>query len=207
MKLAFRPWRAEMDKQLDRARIEQAFRIMGQYLLDRKVLGEIAIYGGSAILFQFDWRKTSQDVDARVISDSNHGFVIEAVREAARQLGLSQSWLSESVSVYTRRDEGIADRVFIGVYPSPERFGLRVTAAKPDYILAMKLNALERSTVDDRDYQDAINLAIECRVSTIDEFYGVFRKFFADQELAPAAELRIRELALAVQARSSTKDR
>jgi hypothetical protein len=121
MKLVFPPWRAEMsfDQRLDRTRIEQAFRIMGQYLLDRKVLGEIAIYGGSAILFQFGWRKTSQDVDARVISDSNHGLVIEAVREAAKQLDLPHSWLSESVSIYTRRDEGIADRVFIGVYPHP----------------------------------------------------------------------------------------
>ena len=51
-------------QQLNRAKIEEAFRI-GQYLLDRKTLGEIAIYGGSAILFQFDWRKTSLDVDAR----------------------------------------------------------------------------------------------------------------------------------------------
>ena len=41
-------------RQLDRATIEKAFQIMGQYLLDRKTLGEIAIYGGSAILFQFD---------------------------------------------------------------------------------------------------------------------------------------------------------
>lgn len=155
-----------VDQRLDRTRIEQAFQIMGQYLLDRKVLGEIAIYGGSAILFQFDWRKTSQDVDARIISDSNHGLVIEAVREAAKQLGLRSSWLSESVSVYTRRDEGVADRVFVGVYPSPERFGLRVTAAQPAYILAMKLSALERSTIDDRDYQDAINLALECGVGT-----------------------------------------
>jgi hypothetical protein len=174
---------------------------MGQYLLDRKVLGEIAIYGGSAILFQFDWRKTSQDVDARVISDSNHGFVIEAVREAAKQLGLPLSWLSESVSVYTRRDEGVADRVFVGVYPSPERFGLRVTAAQPAYILAMKLSALERSTIDDRDYQDAISLALECGVSTVDELHGVFYRFFAGQELSPAAELRMRDLALAIQAR------
>jgi hypothetical protein len=190
-----------VDKRLDRARIEQAFRIMGQYLLDRKVLGEIAIYGGSAILFQFDWRKTSQDVDARVISDSNHGLVIEAVREAAKQLDLPHSWLSESVSIYTRPDEGIADRVFVGVYPSPERFGLRVTAAKPDYILAMKLSALERSTIDDRDYQDAMILALECRVSTVDGLHGVFCKFFADQELSPAAELRMKELALAIRAR------
>jgi hypothetical protein len=207
MKLVFPLWRAEMsvDKRLDRARIEHAFRIMGQYLLDRKVLGEIAIYGGSAILFQFDWRKTSQDVDARVISDSNHGLVIEAVREAAKQLDLPHSWLSESVSIYTRRDEGIADRVFVGVYPSPERFGLRVTAAKPDYILAMKLSALERSTIDDRDYQDAINLALECGVSTVDGLHGVFRKFFADQELSPAAELRMKDLALAIRARSTKK--
>jgi hypothetical protein len=191
------------EQRLDRARIERAFQIMGQYLLDRKVLGEIAIYGGSAILFQFDWRKTSQDVDARVISDSNHGLVIEAVREAARQLSLPPSWLSESVSVYTRPDEGVADRVFVGVYPSPERFGLRVTAAQPPYILAMKLSALERSTIDDRDYQDAINLALECGVSTVDELRGVFRRFFADQDLSPAAELRIRDLALAIKARWS----
>jgi len=193
------------DQRLDRARIEQAFRIMGQYLLDRKVLGEIAIYGGSAILFQFDWRKTSQDVDARVISDSNHGLVIEAVREAAKQLGLAPSWLSESVSVYTRRDEGVADRVFVGVYPSPERFGLRVTAAQPAYILAMKLSALERSTIDDRDYQDAINLALECRIGTVDELHGVFRRFFVGQELSPAAELRMRDLAVAIQARSANR--
>jgi hypothetical protein len=37
-------------QQLDRQAIERAFRLMGQYLLDRKALGEIAIYGGSAIL-------------------------------------------------------------------------------------------------------------------------------------------------------------
>jgi hypothetical protein len=41
-------------KPLDRVTIERAFRLMGQYLLDRKALGEIAIYGGSAILLQFD---------------------------------------------------------------------------------------------------------------------------------------------------------
>jgi hypothetical protein len=83
-------------KPLDRARIEEAFRIMGQYLLDRKALGEIAIYGGSAVLFQFDWRKSSQDVDARIVSDGSHGLVIRAVREAAKRLGLSASWLDHA---------------------------------------------------------------------------------------------------------------
>jgi hypothetical protein len=59
--------------QLDRAKIEEAFRLMGQYLLDRNALGEIVIYGGGAILLQFDWRLRSQDVDVRVIAAGNHG--------------------------------------------------------------------------------------------------------------------------------------
>jgi len=182
--------------------IEEAFRLMGQYLLDRKALGEIAIYGGSAILFQFEWRKTSQDVDARVISDGNHGLVIEAVQYAAKRLGLSSSWLSESVAMYARRNEDDSDRVSVGLYPSPVRFGLRVTAAKASYILAMKLKALERTTADDRDYEDAINLGVECGVATVDGLREVFRKFFADDELPFAAELRLRDLAQAIQGRS-----
>ncbi len=124
-------------KELDRAKIEEAFRIMGQYLLDRNALGEIAIYGGSAILFQFDWRRTSEDVDARIISDGHHGLVTRAAEEAAKQLDLPRSWMNESVAMYARRLEGNDDRIFVGLYPSPERAGLRVVAAKPTYILAM----------------------------------------------------------------------
>jgi hypothetical protein len=188
-------------KQLDRAKIEEAFRIMGQYLLDRKVLGEITVYGGSAIILQFDWRTFSMDVDATVISASNHGVVMDAVRYAANRLDLASSWLNESVTMYARRAEQDADRVFVGTYPSPDRVGLRVMAAKPSYILAMKLKALERATADDRDYQDAIALGVACGVTTVDGLREVFRKFFADEELPYAAELRLRDLSKAIQAK------
>ena len=187
-------------KPLDRAGIEEAFRIMGQYLLDRKALGEIAIYGGSAILFQFDWRKTSQDVDARIMSDGSHGLVIQAVREAAKRLGLSASWLNESVAMYARPGEGHVDRVLIGLYPSPERFGRRVMAAKPAYILAMKLKALERTTADDRDYRDAVKLGIACKVNTADGLRNIFRKFFPNEALPLVAELQLGSIAQAIRA-------
>jgi len=190
-------------KLLDRETIEKAFRLMGQYLLDRKALGEIAIYGGSAILLQFDWRKASRDVDARVISDRSHGLVIDAAANAATQLGLPRSWLSENVAMYARRGEGEIDRISLGLYPSPERFGLRVTAAKPSYILAMKLKALERATSDDRDYKDAVNLSIECGVSKVDELREVFRQFFPDEDLPPRAALRLDELVSDIRARLS----
>ena len=187
---------------LDRARIEQAFRIMGQYLLDHKALGEIAIYGGSAILFQFDWRRTSDDVDARIISAGNQGLVAAADREAASQLGLPRSWLNESVTMYTRLPEQAGDRIFVGVYPTPERVGLRVVAAKPAYILAMKLGALERVTADDRDFEDAVNPGVACGVSTIDDLREVFRSYFPDRELPATADLRLGDIVQAIQSKS-----
>jgi lipase chaperone LimK len=185
-------------QELDRAKIEEAFRIMGKYLLDRNALGEIAIYGGSAILFQFDWRRSSQDVDARIISAGTHGLVTAAAEQAAQQLDLPRSWMNESVAMYARRLEQDGDRIFVGVYPTPGRIGLRVVAAKPTYILAMKLGALERSTVDDRDFQDAVNLGAACGVATVQDIRDIYQKFFADQELPAAAELRLSELVRAI---------
>jgi hypothetical protein len=190
---------------LDRAKIEEAFRIMGQYLLDRKAFGEIAVYGGSAIILQFEWRLRSEDVDARVISAGNHGLVIDAAHYAARQLGLSTSWLNESVAMYASRREAEADRVFVGLYPSFERFGLRVTAAGPEYMLAMKLNALERVTVDDRDFEDAVHLGIACAVTTVEGLRDIFKKYFADEELSLNANLRLRELAQALQGEAAAR--
>lgn len=189
-------------QQLTRPKIEEAFRIMGQYLLDRKTLGEIAIYGGSAILFQFDWRSTSLDVDARVTSEHNHGIIVDAALEAAKQLHLPRSWLNESVAMYARREEADADRILVGLYPSPERFGLRVTAAKPEYLLAMKLKALERVTADDRDFQDAAELGIACGVTTVDGLRGVYRRYFGSDEMPLSAQLRLSGLAATIRARA-----
>ena len=184
-------------KKLDRGTIEEAFRIMGQYLLDRKALGEIAIYGGSAILLQFDWRRTSEDVDATVLS-GNHGLVMRAADEAARQLELPRSWLSESVAMYTRERETASDWIFVGAYPSPERVGLRVVAAQPSYILAMK-----RSTADDRDFADAVQLGVACGVDTVDGLRDNFRRYFPDHDLPAASEERLRDLARTIQAKSA----
>jgi hypothetical protein len=190
---------------LDKAKIEEAFRLMGQYLLDRKALGEIAVYGGSAILLQFEWRLLSEDVDARVISAGNHGLVLDAAHYAASQLGLATSWLNESVAMYVRRGEAEGDRVFVGLYPSFERFGLRVTAANPEYMLAMKLNALERTTADDRDFKDAIHLGIACEVKSVEGLRNIFKKYFADEELSLSANLRLREVAVAIQHEAASR--
>ncbi len=74
---------------------------MGAFLRDNKTVGEIVVYGGGAILLQFHWRLSTQDVDAMVVSDGDHGLVRRAADQAAAELGLERSWLSEAVARYT----------------------------------------------------------------------------------------------------------
>ncbi|MFK5596152.1 hypothetical protein ACFZ8E_03980 [Methylobacterium sp. HMF5984] len=45
---------SDTERPLSRETLTRAFEIMGQYLGDRAVLCELAIYGGSAIMLQFD---------------------------------------------------------------------------------------------------------------------------------------------------------
>jgi hypothetical protein len=64
----------------------------------------------------------------------------------------------------------------------------------------MKLKALDRVTAHDRDYQDAVELGIECGVTNLDELRDVYRRFFGSEELPIAAQLRLSGLITAIQA-------
>jgi len=69
--------------------------------------------------------------------------------------------------------------------------------------MAMKLSALERSTADDRDFADAVQLALACGVNTVDGLRETFRRFSPDHALPAASEQRLRELARTIQSKSA----
>jgi Domain of unknown function (DUF1814). len=195
-----------MAKILDAATMREAFSIMGRYLADRKTLGEVAVFGGSAIALTFEWmRRGTNDVDAVVTSDGNHGVVRAAADEAARRLGLERSWLSESVAMYRSRNEARPDLQVEGMYPDHNRPGLRVVTATPEYILAMKMIALERSTRDDRDFSDAVAIGAAVGISGEDDLLGLVRQYYGDA-VPEMARLRIGELAEAIAAARAGRD-
>ena len=131
-------------KNLTLDEIKHAFSIMGEFLRDKKTLGEIAVYGGGAILLQFRWRGSTRDIDATVISDGNHGLVRQAADLAATELGMERSWLSEAVSHYT--SAAVLRRVWLFRPLSRSLVGpdCEWPSAKPEYLLAMELAALQR---------------------------------------------------------------
>ena len=160
---------------LDREGIEEAFRRLGDRLAKRGVVADIYVFGGAAMALAYDSRRATRDVDALF---KPHGIVLEAARAVAAELGLPNWWLNEQASSYAAPGgDPSAARVF-------DHPGLRVFAASPEHLLAMKaLAARPRDAQDIRQLTELLNL------HTVADVFALVQDVFPEEE--PPARLRL----------------
>src|SRR5580692_11409596 len=160
---------------LDRERIEAAFHRLGVRLAERGVVADIYVFGGAAMALAYDSRRATRDVDALF---KPHGIVHEEARAVGAELGLPNWWLNEQASSY----------VAPGGDPSPSRVfdhpGLRVFAASPEHLLAMKALAARP-----RDAQDIRQLVELLNLHGVPDVLALVRDVFPEEE--PPARLRL----------------
>lgn len=178
-----------------------AFDVMGRYLRERGLLGEIAVYGRTAIILQFRWGNPTEDVDIVIRTAERESAVKDAAAFAALRLGLLDDWLNNYVGAFTAEKESESFFSAYGAYPQGETPGLRVFLAKPEYICAMKLKALQRETVDDKDFVDAVRLAAELGIESTDDLLHLFASYFPGESLDWTAAARLPEIAEALRSR------
>jgi len=107
---------------LDRAAIEAALRLLGERLARRRVVGDLYVFGGAAMVLAYDARRSTRDIDALFVP---HGVVLEEARAVAKELGLPQWWLNEQASAYVVSG-GDPEAPLVFDHP-----GLRVSVASP----------------------------------------------------------------------------
>jgi len=165
---------------LDRAQIERAFTTLGDRLVQRGVIADVFIVGGAAMALAYDATRVTRDVDSLFVP---HGVVLEEARNVAEDLGLPAWWLNEQASVYiSGKDDPDKRRVF-------DHPGLRVTAASPRHIFAMK--ALAART---RDIDDLRLLADIIGVDSAETALQICAEFFPDEEVPARAAAVLQEL-------------
>jgi hypothetical protein len=134
-----------------RAEIERAFTALGERLVRRGVVADVFVVGGAAMAMAYDAARVTRDVDAVF---KPHGIVLEEARKVAEDLGLPYWWLNEQATVYiSGKEDASKRRVF-------DHLGLRVMAASPAHIFAMKARAARTRDIDDlRLLADIIGLS------------------------------------------------
>ncbi len=167
-----------MPQQLTREDVEAAFRDLGEAMIRRRKVAEIAVFGGAAILLQFEVQFRTGDVDA-IVEAGDHGALMEAAREIAERRGWLRSWLSEAVSTYLSDTRATS---LHGSYPGEDRVGLRVYVARPDYLLAMKLRAMRLGS---RDEADATMLARATGILTAEAMTALLARYFPKEPPEP----------------------
>ena len=165
----------------DRARLVEAFTLLGEDLARRGAFVELALYGGSALMLQFAWRLATEDVDAVVRRGTDERVLVPSVVAVAARMGLSPDWLNDAVGMFTPLDE--PDELFelSGSYPPGDRPGLRVFAARPRYLLAMKLKALSTLDRGDRDLADAKALAADLGLRDVAALRVLYRSIHGEE--------------------------
>jgi Nucleotidyltransferase of unknown function (DUF6036) len=168
------------DALLDRASIQEAFRALGERLVRRGVTADVYVFGGAAMALAYDARRVTRDIDAVF---QPHGVVTEEARAVASELGLPAWWLNEQASVYVASGgDSNAPRVF-------DHPGLRVSAASPEHLLAMKVIAARR-----RDAEDIRLLVKRLQLVGPEEVLAICADVFPDEQVPDRARLVLEDV-------------
>jgi predicted nucleotidyltransferase len=168
------------DGLLGRAELERAFAALGDRLVRRGVVADLFIVGGAAMALAYDANRVTRDVDATFVP---HGIVLEEARNVADAMGLPPWWLNEQASSYvsTQNDDGKRE-----VFDHP---GIRVMAASPEHVFAMKAFAARS-----RDEDDLRMLSRIVGVASLDEALVLCERFFPDEQLPPRSIAMLEDL-------------
>jgi len=165
----------EAEPLLGRRAIEEAFGRLGDRLVQRGVIADIYVFGGAAMALAYDARRATRDIDAVF---KPHGIVLEEARTVADELGLPDWWLNEQASAYVAPGgDPLAPRVF-------DHPGLRVAAASPEHLLAMKVLAARR-----RDGDDIRFLIRHLGLTSVEQVLAVCAEVFPDEPVPDRARL------------------
>lgn len=165
---------------LDRATITGALRRLGERLAYRGVVADLYVFDGAAMALAYDLRRSTRDVDALF---QPHGAVLAEAQAVAEELDLPRWWLNEQASAYVAPG-GDPQAALVFEHP-----GLRVQAASPQHLLAMKVLAGRR-----RDAADVQKLAEHLGLRTAAEVRAVCAEVFLDEPLPRRSELLLEEL-------------
>lgn len=164
---------------MDRPEIIAALTSLAAELESRDVSAEMYVVGGAAIALAFDERRSTRDIDA-VFEPKN--VVYEAASAVAESLGLPPGWLNDAVKGFLEGEDPAAS-------PILDLPGLRVLAASPETLLALKVLA-HRVGEDEADVR---LLASELGLESADQVLEIAERTYGDR-LDPAARFFVEEL-------------
>lgn len=170
---------------LNRARITQALRRLGELARDRKITLEVSLYGGAVFTLVYGSREATKDVDA-VVRQSE--IAKRLALQVADELGLPDDWLNDDVKQFLAEKEAKRQ-----LNTADYGEGLRVSVPTAAYLLAMKLRSCRPPLPGYAgDYGDIRFLVKKMELASVIAAEAIHDKFFPHDVLSEAAKEVVR---------------
>lgn len=165
---------------MGKRKMEEALQALSDELAQREIRGQVFVVGGAAMALAYASPRLTSDIDA--IFEPKMA-IYDAARAVAEREGLPEDWLNDAVKGFAPGP----DRESVKILSTPS---LEVTAASPQYLLAMKLLA-SRVGQDLEDIQTLYGL---CGFTTADEGLDLLERFYPSRPLQPKTQFLLEEL-------------
>jgi hypothetical protein len=119
-------------RRLKRAEIVRALKRLGELCAAQRDKVELAIYGGTVMMFAYNCRASTRDIDA-IFHPSE--VVEPLVEQVAHELNLPADWINDGVKNF------VGSREAKTTFTELQVPGLMITRPSPEYLLAMKCMA------------------------------------------------------------------
>lgn len=164
---------------MNREEIIAALTALAAELDGRQASAEMYVVGGAAIALAFDERRTTRDVDAVF---EPKALVYDAASRVAAAHDLPADWLNDAVKGFLEGPDPAAS-------PILDLPGLRVLAASPEKLLALKVLAHRVG----EDEEDVSLLADNLGLESADQVLDIAERTYGDR-LDPAARFFVEAL-------------
>jgi len=163
---------------LDRDAALSAPQAMSHHLARAGTSVDVWVYEGAAMVLAYRARTATRDID-------DDSAVRPAADLTAQQLGLPRSWLNDQAASYVPQRARQDPQAFFDA-PIFEDAHLRVMAANPRLLLAMKVLAARPTGVDDIAF-----LAARLGLRSLEQVRAEFAAAFPDETFDRRREVRV----------------
>ena len=171
---------------LSKEEIISALARLDELLSEANVIGEIALFGGTAMVLVFNARLSTRDVDA-VFQPAS--VIRELAGKVAEERGLAPDWLNDGVKGFqSSNPELTQDSV-------PQFPHLRIYRPTASYLLAMKCMAARAEDAGTRgDRSDIMLLVRSLDLRTEEDVMTTVTRFFPIERILPKTQFMIHEI-------------
>lgn len=145
-------------------------------------IGEIHIYGGAVMCLCLNAREQTKDIDA-IFSPKNK--IYEFIEEIAEEESIRTDWLNDGIKGFLSANNN--------VYLLENMSNLKIYAANPEYLLAMKVLSA-RTEEDQHDMYDIKFLIDKLKLKNPDEVIDIVLKYFSGNMLKPMTYWMLTEM-------------